>query len=47
MSGNNTVTVFQRVGNDLARPQQFNIQQLNSQFIAPTGDLALGGFLFQ
>jgi YVTN family beta-propeller protein len=47
LSGNNTITVFQRVGNDLARPEQFNIQQLSSQFIAPTGDIALGGFLFQ
>jgi YVTN family beta-propeller protein len=47
LSGSNTVTVFRRVGNDLARPEQFNIQQLSSQFIAPTGDIALGGFLFQ
>lgn len=47
LSGSNTVTVFKRVGNDLARPEQFNIQQLSSQFIAPTGDIALGGFLFQ
>lgn len=47
LSGSNTITVFRRVGNDLARPEQFNIQQLSSQFIAPTGDLALGGFLFQ
>lgn len=47
LSGNNTITVFQRVGNDLARPEQFNIQQLNSSFIAPTGDIALGGYLFQ
>lgn len=47
LSGSNTVTVFKRVGSDLARPEQFNIQQLSSQFIAPTGDIALGGFLFQ
>jgi DNA-binding beta-propeller fold protein YncE len=47
LSGNNTITVFQRVGNDLARPEQFNIQQLSSQYIAPTGDIALAGYLFQ
>lgn len=47
LSGNNTVTVFRREGSVIARPEQFNVQQLRSDFIAPTGDLALGGFLFQ
>ncbi|MEB3195725.1 MAG: YncE family protein [Candidatus Sericytochromatia bacterium] len=46
LSGSNNVAVFQRVGNQLNLPQVFNLQQLNPSFIAPTGDLALGGFLF-
>lgn len=46
-SGSNNVVIFDRVGEELARPQAFNINQLNPQFISPTGDLALGGFLSQ
>jgi YVTN family beta-propeller protein len=47
LAGSNTITSFQRVGDTLARPQQFNLNQLSPQYISPTGDIALGGFLFQ
>lgn len=47
LSGDNNVAYFERQGNDLLRPSVFNLAQLNPQFIVPTGDLALGGFLFQ
>lgn len=47
LSGDNNVAYFERRGNDLLRPTVFNLAQLNPQFIVPTGDLALGGFLFQ
>lgn len=46
LSGSNTVTVFKRVGDNLARPEAYQYQQMESQYIAPTGDLALGGYLF-
>ncbi len=47
LTGSNNVAVFERKGAELLQPQVFNLQQLNPAFIAPTGDLALGGFLFQ
>lgn len=47
LAGSNNVAVFERRGQELMLPQVFNLQQLNPAFIAPTGDLALGGFLFQ
>lgn len=47
LTGSNNVAVFERKGSELMLPQVFNLQQLNPAFIAPTGDLALGGFLFQ
>lgn len=46
LSGSNNVAVFQYQRGGLNVPQVFNLQQLNPAFIAPTGDLALGGFLF-
>lgn len=42
VSGTPAIAVFQRVRGDLARPEIFNMQQLDSNFIAPTGDIALG-----
>ena len=47
LAGSNNVAVFARKGSELNIPEVFNLQQLNPAFIAPTGDLALGGFLFQ
>lgn len=47
LAGSNNVAFFERRGATLNFPQVFNLQQLNPAFIAPTGDLALGGFLFQ
>ncbi|HEY9723731.1 MAG TPA: YncE family protein [Oscillatoriaceae cyanobacterium] len=46
LSGNNTVEVFQREGDQLARPQQFDISQLNPQYVSPTGGLAVGSYMF-
>lgn len=47
LAGSNNVAFFERRGATLNFPQVFNLQQLNPAFIAPTGDIALGGFLFQ
>ena len=46
LSGSNNVALFGRQGQELVTPEVFNLQQLNPAFIAPTGDIALGGFLF-
>jgi len=46
LAGSNNVAVFSRLNSGLGLPVVFNLQQLDPSFIAPTGDLALGGFLF-
>ncbi|MEB3221795.1 MAG: YncE family protein [Candidatus Sericytochromatia bacterium] len=46
LAGSNNVAVFSRLNSGLGLPAVFNLQQLDPSFIAPTGDLALGGFLF-
>ncbi|MEB3328925.1 MAG: YncE family protein [Candidatus Sericytochromatia bacterium] len=46
LAGSNNVAVFNRLNAGLGLPAVFNLQQLDPSFIAPTGDLALGGFLF-
>jgi YVTN family beta-propeller protein len=46
LAGSNNVALFNRLGAGLGMPAVFNLQQLDPAFIAPTGDLALGGFLF-
>lgn len=47
LAGSNNISVFGRTGSTLSVPQVFNLQQLNPAYIAPTGDIALGGFLSQ
>jgi DNA-binding beta-propeller fold protein YncE len=47
LAGQNTVEIFYRAGNDLSRPEVFNVSQLNTQYLSPTGDIALGGLLFR
>lgn len=46
LTGSNNIALFGRQGTELTAPEIFNLQQLNPAFIAPTGDIALGGFLF-
>lgn len=46
LTGSNNVGIFRRgQGGVVERPQVFNLNQLNPSFIAPTGELALAGFL--
>jgi len=50
MSGSNNVSYSRRTLDGqipLSRFEAFNLQQLDPRFIAPTGDIALGGFLYQ
>lgn len=46
LTGSNNVGVFRRnTQGSVERPEVFNLNQLNPSFIAPTGELALAGFL--
>ncbi|MFP5504551.1 MAG: YncE family protein, partial [Candidatus Sericytochromatia bacterium] len=47
LTGSNNIAVFKRVGQDLARPEVYQMQQLDPNFNAPTGDLGLAPFLSQ
>lgn len=47
LAGSNNIAVFRRVGGDLARPEVYQMQQLDPNFNAPTGDIGLAPFLSQ